>query len=235
MLSAIFITLTLITIFAIKTCIAVAILITDAKYNRIPVGRVRAGERKNMPILIPCFISIAIFLLVLYALFCALASMIGIIVIVASVIVAIFYSIVTKTTIDLRSCIPNILKCGIMLVFSLVVLVPVVIGIKKLNDYNEYLIEQKTQTENVASASEPMYQVETGVHGETYSARLGMKNLIPIDERDKEDFHLTDRLYYDSETGIVYFGSKYFPSAYYSPNGKPYKYDPDRKLFTESD
>ena len=192
-----------------------------------------------MPILIPCFILIVIFLLVLDALFLALASMIGIIVIIASVIVAIFYSIVTKTTSDLRSCIPNILtdilKCGITLVFSLVVLVPVVIGAKKLNDYNEYLIEQKTQTENVASASEPMYQVETGVRGETSIVRLGIKNLIPIDESDKEDFHLTDRLYYDSETGIVYFGSKYFPSAYYSPNGKPYKYDPDRKLFTESD
>lgn len=188
-----------------------------------------------LTILIPCFIFIAISLFVLYDLFCVLVSMIGMIVIVASAIVAIFFSIVTKTTIDLRSYILNILKCGIMLVFSLVVLVPVVIGTKKLNDYNEYLIEQKTQTENVASASEPMYQVETGVRGETSIARLGIKNLIPIDESDKEDFHLTDRLYYDSETGIVYFGSKYFPSAYYSPNGKPYKYDPDRKLFTESD
>ena len=188
-----------------------------------------------MSILIPCFIFIAILLFVLYDLFCVLVSMIGMIVIVASTIVAIFFSIVTKTTIDLRSYILNILKCGIMLVFSLVVLVPVVIGEKKLNDYNEYLIEQKTQTENVASASEPMYQVETGVRGETSIARLGIKNLIPIDESDKEDFHLTDRLYYDSETGIVYFGSKYSPSAYYSPNGKPYKYDPDRKLFTESD
>ena len=207
------------------------------KKEQFPPRRVRAGERKNMPILIPCFIFIfiAISLFVLYDLFCVLVSMIGMIVIVASAIVAIFFSIVTKTTIDLRSYILNILKCGIMLVFSLVVLVPVVIGTKKLNDYNEYLIEQKTQTENVASASEPMYQVETGVRGETSIARLGIKNLIPIDESDKEDFHLTDRLYYDSETGIVYFGSKYFPSAYYSPNGKPYKYDPDRKLFTESD
>ena len=205
------------------------------KKEQFPPRRVRAGERKNMPILIPCFIFIAISLFVLYDLFCVLVSMIGMIVIVASAIVAIFFSIVTKTTIDLRSYILNILKCGIMLVFSLVVLVPVVIGTKKLNDYNEYLIEQKTQTENVASASEPMYQVETGVRGETSIARLGIKNLIPIDESDKEDFHLTDRLYYDSETGIVYFGSKYFPSAYYSPNGKPYKYDLDKKLFTESD
>lgn len=205
------------------------------KKEQFPPRRARAGERKNMPILIPCFIFIAISLFVLYDLFCVLVSMIGMIVIVASAIVAIFFSIVTKTTIDLRSYILNILKCGIMLVFSLVVLVPVVIGTKKLNDYNEYLIEQKAQTENVASASEPMYQVETGVRGETSIARLGIKNLIPIDESDKEDFHLTDRLYYDSETGIVYFGSKYFPSAYYSPNGKPYKYNPDRKLFTESD
>jgi len=188
-----------------------------------------------LTILIPCFIFIAISLFVLYDLFCVLVSMIGMIVIVASAIVAIFFSIVTKTTIDLRSYILNILKCGIMLVFSLVVLVPVVIGTKKLNDYNEYLIEQKTQTENVASASEPMYQVETGVRGETSIARLGIKNLIPIDERDEKDIHGTDKLYYDSETGIVYFGDKYSPSAYYSPNGKPYKYDPDRKLFTESD
>ena len=81
----------------------------------------------------------------------------------------------------------------------------------------------------------PIYQVETGIDGETSNARLGIKNLIPIDERDEKDIHGTDKLYYDSETGIVYFGDKDSPSAYYSPNGKPYKYDPDRKLFTESD
>ena len=81
----------------------------------------------------------------------------------------------------------------------------------------------------------PIYQVETGIDGETSNARLGIKNLIPIDERDEKDIHGTDKLYYDSETGIVYFGDKYSPSAYYSPNGKPYKYNPDRKLFTESD
>jgi len=81
----------------------------------------------------------------------------------------------------------------------------------------------------------PIYQVETGIDGETSNARLGIKNLIPIDERDEKDIHGTDKLYYDPETGIVYFGDKYSPSAYYSPNGKPYKYDPDRKLFTESD
>lgn len=81
----------------------------------------------------------------------------------------------------------------------------------------------------------PIYQVETGTDGEPSTARLGIKNLIPIDERDEKDIHGTDKLYYDSETGIVYFGDKYSPSAYYSPNGKLYKYDPDRKLFTESD
>lgn len=89
--------------------------------------------------------------------------------------------------------------------------------------------------ESLFPSPAPIYQVETGTDGETSNARLEIKNLIPIDERDEKDIHGTDKLYYDSETGIVYFCDKYSPSAYYSPNGKLYKYDPDRKLFTESD
>ncbi|RHU37225.1 hypothetical protein DXD54_08525 [Clostridium sp. TM06-18] len=89
--------------------------------------------------------------------------------------------------------------------------------------------------ESLFPSPAPIYQVEMGTDGEASNARLGIKNLIPIDERDETDIHGTDKLYYDSETGIVYFGDKHSPSAYYSPNGKLYKYDPDRKLFTESD
>ena len=87
--------------------------------------------------------------------------------------------------------------------------------------------------ESLSPSPAPIYQVETGIDGETSNARLGIKNLIPIDERDEKDIHGTDTLYYDLETGIVYFGDKYSPSAYYSPNGKLYKYDPDKKLFSE--
>ena len=111
------------------------------------------------------------------------------------------------------------------------ILIACLIGIFVLTVYFAY----DWVRESLFPSPAPIYQVETGTDGETSNARLGIKNLIPIDERDEKDIHGTDKLYYDSETGIVYFGDKYSPSAYYSPNGKLYKYDPDRKLFTESD
>lgn len=49
-----------------------------------------------------------------------------------------------------------------------------------------------------------------------------------------------DGLYYDSTTRIVYwwngYSSTYYattPSPYYAPNGKPYKYNPEKNVFEE--
>ena len=47
-LSAIFIVLTFITIFALKICITIDILMADNKNTLFPPRRVRAGERKDM-------------------------------------------------------------------------------------------------------------------------------------------------------------------------------------------
>lgn len=63
---------------------------------------------------------------------------------------------------------------------------------------------------------------------ELYYDSLGISNLIFIH----------DCLYYDGATRIVYLwngrsdGKRYTsPSPYYAPNGKPYRYNPDKKMF----
>ena len=59
---------------------------------------------------------------------------------------------------------------------------------------------------------------------------LGKDNLI----------YIGNNLYYDSATRIVYFWNGYMhtdwstaPTAYYAPNGLPYRYNPETNIFEE--
>ena len=45
--------------------------------------------------------------------------------------------------------------------------------------------------------------------------------------------HLGENLYYDVATHIVYLKDLYRLSAYYAPNGLPYKYNPETNTFEE--
>lgn len=65
---------------------------------------------------------------------------------------------------------------------------------------------------------------------ELSSTTLGKGNLLEIG----------NNLYYDSATRIVYFWNGYTytdwsttPSAYYAPNGLPYRYNPETNTFEE--
>lgn len=61
-------------------------------------------------------------------------------------------------------------------------------------------------------------------------ATLGIANLE----------HIGNALYYDTATGIVYFWNGFWqysystmPTAYYAPNGLPYKYNPETNTFEQ--
>ena len=77
-------------------------------------------------------------------------------------------------------------------------------------------------------------------------------NLVVVNTKNSEELSGTnfgisalieigDGLYYDSTTRIVYWWNGYYkaidsattPSAYYAPNGLPYRYDPETNTFEE--
>lgn len=78
--------------------------------------------------------------------------------------------------------------------------------------------------------SEPVH-VNVSEGSELSGNTFGVGNLIEIG----------NYLYYDSVTRIVYFWNGYLigarydtaPSAYYAPNGKPYRYNPETNTFEQ--
>lgn len=78
--------------------------------------------------------------------------------------------------------------------------------------------------------SEPVH-VNVSEKSELSGNTFGIDNLIKIG----------NKLYYDSSTHIVYFWNGYLnnlrsdttPTPYYSPNGKPYRYNPETNTFEQ--
>lgn len=68
------------------------------------------------------------------------------------------------------------------------------------------------------------------------SVNVNMQNTTDIHGTKLGDdalINIGGRLCYDETTRIVYIGDVYRLSAYYAPNGLPYKYNPETNMFEE--
>ena len=82
-------------------------------------------------------------------------------------------------------------------------------------------------------------------------AACGDETVVAVDVENRDNLannvfgesaliEIGDKLYYDSTTRIVYWWNGYFnadcstsPSAYYAPNGLPYRYNPETNTLEE--